>query len=630
MEVGTRVTNALLRAVAAWCVLTVAMPAAAQLRIVTYNTAGSPRSGMDFVLEALGQEYYGGVVETIDVLLLQEQSRSAGLPDTQAFVDLLNSIYADQGLTYARSTLAGAGDATQTMIYKTNTIELLEQAAIGTVSSSSAARQTMRYKVKPVGYDDSAAFYLYNSHYKASQGSDSPGATPNATRRLSEATAIRSNSDALGEGTHAIYAGDHNFYDFDADEPAFGVLTASGNGQAFDPVNRVGTWHNNMSFKDVHTQSPTTTSRYGGQVTGGLDDRFDFQLVTNEFLDGEGLSYIPGTYHTFGNNGTTYNTDVDSGLNTYPFTFVPFDAQRTRRDLMTALASVSDHLPVVADYQIPAIMGVQVAAIPSAVALGAIIPISITIENIAPVLFSGFADELDYVLSVGGDLIGGATGIDPAFGGGHDHEILLDTSTPGLKSGVITVTSSSQQAANAMYTLPVNFAVLGPTFWEADFNEDGNVDGVDLASWNPNFGVAASAHKSQGDADADGDVDGDDFLVWQRQFSSLGAQPNATVTVPEPGGLAISAAAAAALGWRRLRSRRTIQIAAKRVKTRWSLALRVARRPRRPFSDCTSPARRRTHTRSRATSSPDGRARCEALPRRSETAARCRSIRSRR
>ena len=34
-----------------------------------------------------------------------------------------------------------------------------------------------------------------------------------------------------------------------------------------------------------------------------MDDRFDFQLVSGEFLDGQGLNYIGNSYHSFGNNG---------------------------------------------------------------------------------------------------------------------------------------------------------------------------------------------------------------------------------------------------------------------------------------------------------------------------------------
>jgi len=72
----------------------------------------------------------------------------------------------------------------------------------------------------------------------------------------------------------------------------------------------------------------------------------------------------------------------------------------------------------------------------------------------------------------------------------------------------------------------------------ADFDEDGSVDGDDLARWRANFSTGAT--HMQGNADGDGDVDGRDFLVWQRQ---LGGAPPATAaaaaSVPEPGALAL-------------------------------------------------------------------------------------------
>lgn len=60
----------------------------------------------------------------------------------------------------------------------------------------------------------------------------------------------------------------------------------------------------------------------------------------------------------------------------------------------------------------------------------------------------------------------------------------------------------------------------------ADFNHDGQTDGLDMAIWQDGFAGA-----SAGDADFDGDVDGNDFLVLQRQLqpSDGGGGP-----IPEP------------------------------------------------------------------------------------------------
>lgn len=96
-----------------------------------------------------------------------------------------------------------------------------------------------------------------------------------------------------------------------------------------------------------------------GQIAGGIDDRFDFQLVTNEMLGGESLSYIPGTYRVFGNNGKhPLNGEITQGAGASP-------------TVLNALASVSDHLPVVADYQLPADLAMSAGGYPTQIIHGA-------------------------------------------------------------------------------------------------------------------------------------------------------------------------------------------------------------------------------------------------------------------
>ena len=48
-----------------------------------------------------------------------------------------------------------------------------------------------------------------------------------------------------------------------------------------DPINTPGSWNNNEDFRGVHTQSTrTSSSGFGGGAGGGLDDRFDFIMVS--------------------------------------------------------------------------------------------------------------------------------------------------------------------------------------------------------------------------------------------------------------------------------------------------------------------------------------------------------------
>ena len=492
----------------------------AQLRIVTYNTSSSvltapytPRTGTDIVLKSIGEEQKNGISKPIDILLLQEQNRLTGLPDTQAYVDLLNTMYAGQGVTYARGNLIGGGDTTQTIVYRTETVQLLSEARVGLISGSGQPRQTLRYKVEPVGYDktgdglDSAAFYIYDSHYKASQGTDSGASVSNATRRNVEATNIRTDSNGLNggaDGTHIIYAGDHNFYDYiQAAEPAVQTLIAAGNGQANDPLNRIGTWHNNSSFKDIDTQSPTTVEHYPMQVTGGVDDRFDFQWTSGEMLDNAGLSYISGSYHTFGNNGTTFNLDINARnasmalINTYPFTGV---TSYTNGQILDALNVIGDHLPVVADYQLPAKMSVAVGSIPARMIVGSSAQVGVTVSNSAPVAFANGADTLAYGIQGTGIVSGSASSTANPLAAGNLHNLTLSAGgTAGHQTGAVGATSTSQGAAGA------------------NFSQSIGVDVVDHS--NASFSTAADANSLTidfGQVLQGGPTAADDFTIFNR------------------------------------------------------------------------------------------------------------------
>ena len=82
----------------------------------------------------------------------------------------------------------------------------------------------------------------------------------------------------------------------------------------------------------------------------------------------------------------------------------------------------------------------------------------------------------------------------------------------------------------------VQLEVVEVPMFSADFDNDGDVDGDDLAQWEGDFGGPGS------DADMDGDSDGSDFLDWQRQFGS-GVPPLASVqgsAVPEPSTLLLA------------------------------------------------------------------------------------------
>jgi len=304
-----------------------------QLRVVDYNILNLPNtSAMTTVLQEIGNQTVGGLARPIDVLLLQEINNQAG--QTQSVLNILNGLYGAN--TYARGIQdhPQSGGDRQGIIYRVSTVNLLDEDF---VSGTTGPRAPSRYQLS-ADADPTRTFYIYNSHYDAVDQPD----------RLSEAEGIRANADALGAGTEILYVGDYNIDS--SNEGMYTTLLSSGNGQAFDPINRpsgVGTnWSNNASFKDIHTQATRVAVLPDGGASGGMDDRFDFMLHTQEVggsgitSNGVGLEYRAGSYRVYGNNNThTFNGDINSGSG--------FPA-----GVLDALRLSSDHLPVVADYDI--------------------------------------------------------------------------------------------------------------------------------------------------------------------------------------------------------------------------------------------------------------------------------------
>jgi hypothetical protein len=101
---------------------------------------------------------------------------------------------------------------------------------------------------------------------------------------------------------NTIYLGDFNAYS--GNEAMFHTLTAPGAGQGFGPINKT-TWSDTEHYKNIHTQSPfDPATGNSGFTGGGIDSRFDWQMISGNFNDPRGLAYIPNSYQASGNNGS--------------------------------------------------------------------------------------------------------------------------------------------------------------------------------------------------------------------------------------------------------------------------------------------------------------------------------------
>ena len=276
------------------------------------------------------EDDYITVIEYVepDIIIAQEVVGNSGYNHFQA--DVLDIL--------APSEWSGATFINQSasidiaLFYRHDEFSFISTSLINTAQST-GTRDVVEWVMEH--NDSGVQFNIYGVHFKASSGET------NAQQRLAEATALREYLDDLPAGSHFMVVGDFNIYsNSSASEPAFEMLTGEGgddDGRLFDPIDRIGYWHNNSSFADVHTQSPRSGSY------GGMDDRFDWIFVSESVL-GETfeINYIDETYWAVGNDGNHFNQAINDGNNT-----------SVNDAVADALHDASDHLPVMATFAFP-------------------------------------------------------------------------------------------------------------------------------------------------------------------------------------------------------------------------------------------------------------------------------------
>jgi hypothetical protein len=191
----------------------------------------------------------------------------------------------------------------------------------------------MYYKSEGLARGDTAFITFIIAHLKASTGYE-------ADRKV-QVERLTTKLEQMGIDNY-VFSGDFNLYT--ATEPAYQHLLFNNN-TAFrfiDPIDEYGKWNNNSKFAKVHTQSTHNTSENGCFITGGLDDRFDFILVSpTVFYGTRKVEVIPTSYHALGQDGLRFNgTLLNPTNNTLP------------DPVLNAMYNFSDHLPVICDFEI--------------------------------------------------------------------------------------------------------------------------------------------------------------------------------------------------------------------------------------------------------------------------------------
>jgi endonuclease/exonuclease/phosphatase family metal-dependent hydrolase len=466
----------------------VASEAHSQVRVMTWNVARMQGNAdaIGSVLWHAHRDDRPGWASPVDILVFQEVTPGA----LEALAPLV-AASAPAGTTYELASYTtsngeNSSGGAAAMFYRTQSF--VENAAAHIDLPTGAGRNTDRWLMQMVGYSSPAArTYVYGTHLKASTGET------NVQLRLEGALTIRGNADALGAGVRAIYVGDFNVYS--NTEDAFLAMLAAGNGRAIDPFGG-GSWDDGKN-SIVHTQSPRESAS-GGLVGGGLDDRFDLLLTTVQLADGSGLAIIPGTCRTLGNDGNHYQQSINSGVNTY----YPGQPARSSQ-LANALFAASDHLPVIADLQVPARIDASLDAVPPRVIVAAPVTVSARIANAASVVTPLGADELSYAITSLQHCTASGSGTAPLLPSSASGPVTLATATPGLRTARIGVSSASEAVEPPSLELSAPFTVLAPS-------RPSLMAGADIR--------IAEVHVPLDAGDAPIDID---VLVWNHNFQAL-------------------------------------------------------------------------------------------------------------
>ena len=427
----------------------------AQFRVVSYNIANNNGDPTDLqsVFEELALDDTPGAAAAPHVYVFQE-ARESDIDDLES---ILNA--AHPGLGYARATytsnnIEDGSVGAQALFYRSDLVSELTSSHQDI--STGASRNSDRWRLRLANYEFD--FYIYSSHLKAGQGQD------NEDERADGVEAIRSNADALPSDAHVIYVGDYNFYS--PNETGYQEFIASGPKQAIDPLGN-GSW-SGSSNAIKHTQSPRASSA-GGLIGGGMDDRFDQHLVSSGLFDGTGFSIVD--YRAFGNDGNHYNTSINDGNNTY------YPSQTSRSNaLADALFDASDHIPVVVDYQYPALVSGLLQDELGVVIQGAAVYVDVLLSNIAP---GAFVDACPVFVEGGLGFFGDDSIQDVAnFPGFDTVTLLLDTTTVGDLSANVQVIGLGEDM-NDPLVLSSNATIIASA--RPSFSDQSELGVLDLA-----------------------------------------------------------------------------------------------------------------------------------------------------
>jgi endonuclease/exonuclease/phosphatase family metal-dependent hydrolase len=186
------------------------------------------------------------------------------------------------------------------------------------------------YNSDDLASGDTAFIICVVAHLKAGDG------VSNENKRKVMAQNTMKYLDNHDDDNNYLMMGDFNLYKGSEDAYQQFIDYTNPSLNFLDPVDQYGNWHNNADFRYYHTQSTVYESN-GCKAKGGMDDRFDFILISKSISEGSKfVKYEKNSYWAVGQDGKHFNTSIIASPTN---TSVP-------SDILNALYRNSDHLPV--------------------------------------------------------------------------------------------------------------------------------------------------------------------------------------------------------------------------------------------------------------------------------------------
>jgi hypothetical protein len=251
-----------------------------------------------------------------DVLVVQDLDNFAGYT---SFRDGVMSILSSK--QWVSGGFIDAEGSDNAMFYDPAKIDIISHDTL-----AHAGNAVDEWIVRRIGSDDT--IHIFGAHLH-------PGNTEaDKAQRGSEAWPIRMRAGDLPYEHHSwLTAGTLNAYA--NNDPGYVPITYIGGmqGEALDPLQTPGNWSDSAEFAWMHTSS-TRVREFNGGAGGGLNDRFDFILISGNLM----AHYVPDSYTAYGNDGGHFRDSVNR-----------LPSEGYAPEVLNALHAASDHLPVYLD-----------------------------------------------------------------------------------------------------------------------------------------------------------------------------------------------------------------------------------------------------------------------------------------